>query len=86
MVLLHIISLYQTVILLLFFPILKYVDISKRRDSGHIRFKGSKVEEEACALAALQHEGGLILKGHLVTLESLPGKNFMFDQIFRFVG
>ncbi|KAM0930083.1 hypothetical protein ACQ4PT_001157 [Festuca glaucescens] len=54
------------------FGTVRYVDISKRRDSGHIRFKGSKVEEKACALAALQHEGGLILKGHLVTLESLP--------------
>jgi lupus La protein len=62
------------------------VDFSKGDDSGYLRFEESKAAEKARALAALSDEGGLIMKGHLVTLEYLPGKNFMFDQIFRFVG
>jgi lupus La protein len=53
---------------------LKYVDFRKGEDSGYIRFEESTASERARAFAALQDEGGFIMKGHIVTLESVTGK------------
>uniref|UniRef100_A0A0E0KSC4 La protein 1 n=1 Tax=Oryza punctata TaxID=4537 RepID=A0A0E0KSC4_ORYPU len=53
---------------------LKYVDFSIGEDSGYIRFEDSKAAEKARALAAISDEGGLIMKGHLVTLEPVSGQ------------
>jgi lupus La protein len=50
------------------------VDFREREDSGYIRFEESTASEKARAFAALQDEGGFIMKGHLVTLEPVTGK------------
>ncbi|XP_006653562.1 la protein 1 [Oryza brachyantha] len=56
------------------FGIVRYVDFSIGEDSGYIRFEDSKASEKARAFAALADEGGLIMKGHLVTLEPVSGQ------------
>lgn len=56
------------------FGTVRYVDFSKGDDSGYLRFEESKAAEKARALAALSDEGGLIMKGHLVTLEPVSGQ------------
>lgn len=56
------------------FGTVRYVDFSKGDDSGYIRFEDSKAAEKARAFAALSDEGGLIMKGHIVTLEPVTGQ------------
>ncbi|KAF0891814.1 hypothetical protein E2562_010995 [Oryza meyeriana var. granulata] len=56
------------------FGTVRYVDFSIGEDSGYIRFEDSKAAEKARAFAALADEGGLIMKGHLVTLEPVSGQ------------
>lgn len=56
------------------FGTVRYVDFSKGDDSGYLRFEESYAAERARALAALSDEGGLIMKGHLVTLEPVSGQ------------
>ncbi|CAM0903999.1 unnamed protein product [Alopecurus aequalis] len=56
------------------FGTVRYVDFSKGDDSGYLRFEESNAAEKARALAALSDEGGLIMKGHLVTLEPVSGQ------------
>ncbi|XP_062185836.1 LOW QUALITY PROTEIN: la protein 1-like [Phragmites australis] len=56
------------------FGTVRYVDFSKGEDSGYIRFEDSTAAEKARALAALADEGGLIMKGHIVTLEPVTGQ------------
>uniref|UniRef100_A0A0E0DFQ7 HTH La-type RNA-binding domain-containing protein n=1 Tax=Oryza meridionalis TaxID=40149 RepID=A0A0E0DFQ7_9ORYZ len=56
------------------FGTVRYVDFSIGEDSGYIRFEDSKAAEKARALAAISDEGGLIMKGHLVTLELVSGQ------------
>ncbi|XP_062226067.1 la protein 1-like [Phragmites australis] len=56
------------------FGTVRYVDFSKGEDSGFIRFEDSTAAEKARALAALADEGGLIMKGHIVTLELVSGQ------------
>lgn len=58
------------------------MDFSKGDDSGYLRFEESTAAEKARAFAALADEGGLIMKGHLVTLEPVTGKYFSFSQFF----
>ena len=56
------------------FSFLKYVDFSKGDDSGFIRFEDPTAAEKARAFAAIADEGGLIMKGHIVSLEPVSGK------------
>jgi lupus La protein len=50
------------------------MDFREREDSGYIRFEESTASEKARAFASLQDEGGFIMRGHLVTLEPVTGK------------
>ncbi|KAG8082541.1 hypothetical protein GUJ93_ZPchr0014g47506 [Zizania palustris] len=56
------------------FGTVRYVDFSIGDDSGYIRFEDSNAAEKARAFAALADEGGLLMKGHLVTLEPVSGQ------------
>ncbi|VAH49179.1 unnamed protein product [Triticum turgidum subsp. durum] len=56
------------------FGTVRYVDFSKGDDSGYLRFEESTAAEKARAFAALADEGGLVMKGHLVTLEPVSGQ------------
>ncbi|KAG8082540.1 hypothetical protein GUJ93_ZPchr0014g47506 [Zizania palustris] len=66
------------------FGTVRYVDFSIGDDSGYIRFEDSNAAEKARAFAALADEGGLLMKGHLVTLEPVSGKNYSFFQLIIF--
>jgi lupus La protein len=57
-----------------FFFLLKYVDFSIGEDSGFIRFEDSTAADKARAFAAIADEGGLTMKGHILTLEPVSGK------------
>jgi len=50
------------------------VDFSIGEDSGFIRFEDSTAADKARAFAAIADEGGLTMKGHIVTLEPVSGK------------
>ncbi|KAK3142178.1 hypothetical protein QOZ80_4BG0343300 [Eleusine coracana subsp. coracana] len=56
------------------FGTVRYVDFRKGEDSGYIRFEDSMDAEKARAFTALADEGGLIVKGHIVTLEPVTGQ------------
>ncbi|VAH33760.1 unnamed protein product [Triticum turgidum subsp. durum] len=56
------------------FGTVRYVDFSKGDISGYLRFEESTAAEKARAFAALADEGGLVMKGHLVTLEPVSGQ------------
>ncbi|KAJ1271728.1 hypothetical protein BS78_06G148400 [Paspalum vaginatum] len=56
------------------FGTVRYVDFSIGEDSGYIRFEESAAAEKARAFAAIADEGGLIMKGHIVTLEPVSGQ------------
>lgn len=56
------------------FGTVRYVDFRKGEDSGYIRFEDSMAAEKARAFTALADEGGLILKGHIVTSEPVTGQ------------
>ncbi|KAL6652459.1 hypothetical protein ACP70R_011384 [Stipagrostis hirtigluma subsp. patula] len=56
------------------FGTVRYVDFSKGDESGYIRFEDSNAAEKARAFAALADEGGLIMKGHIFTLEPVTGQ------------
>ncbi|KAL6903567.1 hypothetical protein ACP4OV_004380 [Aristida adscensionis] len=56
------------------FGTVRYVDFSKGDESGYIRFEDSMAAEKARAFAALADEDGLIMKGHIVTLEPVSGQ------------
>lgn len=56
------------------FSLLQYVDFSIGEDSGFIRFEGPAAADKARAFAAIADEGGLTMKGHIVILEPVSGK------------
>jgi lupus La protein len=56
------------------FGTVRYVDFSKGDDSGFIRFEEPTAAEKARAFAAIADEGGLIMKGHIVSLEPVSGQ------------
>lgn len=56
------------------FGTVRYVDFSMGQDSGYIRFEESSAAEKARAFAAIADEGGLIIKGHIATLEPVSGQ------------
>uniref|UniRef100_A0A0D9W6Q7 HTH La-type RNA-binding domain-containing protein n=1 Tax=Leersia perrieri TaxID=77586 RepID=A0A0D9W6Q7_9ORYZ len=56
------------------FGTVRFVDFSIGDDSGYIRFEDSKAAEKARAFAALSDEGGVIMKGHIFTLEPVSGQ------------
>ncbi|CAD6260400.1 unnamed protein product [Miscanthus lutarioriparius] len=56
------------------FGTVRYVDFSIGEDSGFIRFEDSTAADKARAFAAIADEGGLTMKGHIVTLEPVSGQ------------
>ncbi|WVZ86271.1 hypothetical protein U9M48_033079 [Paspalum notatum var. saurae] len=56
------------------FGTVRYVDFSIGEDSGYIRFEESTAAEKARAFAAIADEGGLVMKGHIATLEPVSGQ------------
>ncbi|PAN38901.1 hypothetical protein PAHAL_7G205900 [Panicum hallii] len=56
------------------FGTVRYVDFSKGDDSGFIRFEEPTAAEKARAFAAIADEGGLVMKGHIVSLEPVSGQ------------